>query len=163
MARGSASGRRCWRNTKHCMPPCGLRCWRRSGARTSATTPSICASRKTCCSVTSNTTGAILNRTWSALPMTRGPLHPQVERPMARPWQVCAGAVPAPCPELPPLASEIDPELAQLAVQVGALQAGLLGDAGHGAPFALEVELEIGFLEIVAGLTQRTVQVKVLV
>src|SRR6218665_587104 len=72
-------------------------------------------------------------------------------------------AVPAPCPELTPLASEIDPELAQLAVQVGALQAGLLGDAGHGAPFALEVKLEIGFLEIVAGLTQRTVQVKVLV
>ena len=42
---------------------------------------------------------------------------------------------------------QIDAELLELAVQMGALQAGLLGHARHGAVFLGEVELEIRFLE----------------
>ena len=60
------------------------------------------------------------------------------------------------------LAHQVHAQLLELAVQVGALQAGLLGHAGHGAALVGEVELEVGLLKGVAGLAQRAVQVEVL-
>src|SRR5471032_3563406 len=49
-------------------------------------------------------------------------------------------------------------ELLKLAVQMGALQAGLFGHARHAAAFAAQVVLEIHALEGVARLAQRQVE-----
>jgi hypothetical protein len=46
---------------------------------------------------------------------------------------------------------------------VGALQAGLLGHARHGAAFARQVEFKVGLLEAIARLAQRAVQIEALV
>src|ERR1700712_2531070 len=51
-----------------------------------------------------------------------------------------------------------DAQLLELAVQVGTLEAGLFGDAGHGTAFAAQVVLEIHALEGVARLAQRQVE-----
>jgi hypothetical protein len=53
---------------------------------------------------------------------------------------------------------QVDAQLLELAVQVRALQAGLLGDPGHAAVLARQVMLEIGALERVARLAQRQVE-----
>ena len=55
------------------------------------------------------------------------------------------------------VAGQVDAELLELAVQVRAFQAGLLGDAGHRAAFLGQVKLEIALLEGIAGLAQRAV------
>ena len=49
-------------------------------------------------------------------------------------------------------------ELLELAVEVGAFQAGTFGHAGHAAVFAHQVVLEIGALEGVARFPQRQVE-----
>src|SRR6185369_4477162 len=48
--------------------------------------------------------------------------------------------------------AELDVELLQLAVEVGALQPGALGQLGHVAAFQPQVMLEIEFLESIARL-----------
>src|SRR5690606_2537221 len=58
---------------------------------------------------------------------------------------------------------QVHAQLAQLAVQVRALQPGLLCHARHGAALARQVELEVGLLEAVARLAQRAVEVEALV
>ena len=41
-------------------------------------------------------------------------------------------------------ARQVDAQLLELAIEVGALEAGLLGDAGHAAVLLRQVELEMG-------------------
>src|SRR6185369_8399443 len=54
--------------------------------------------------------------------------------------------------------AELDVELLQLAVEVGALQPGALGQLGHVAAFQPQVMLEIEFLESIARFAQRLVK-----
>ena len=46
---------------------------------------------------------------------------------------------------------QVDAQLLELAVQVGALQSGALGHAGHAAMLAVQMVLEVGALEGLAG------------
>jgi hypothetical protein len=54
--------------------------------------------------------------------------------------------------------ADTDAELLELAVQVGALQAGLLGQAGHVAAVDLQVVLEVQALEDLPGLPQGQIE-----
>ena len=58
---------------------------------------------------------------------------------------------------------QIDTELAELAVQMGAFKTGFFCDPGHGAAFACQVKLKIGFFKLVAGFAQGLIEVKTLV
>src|SRR4051794_39484427 len=57
---------------------------------------------------------------------------------------------------------QIHPQLLQLPVQVGSLEPGLFGHAGHRAVLAREMEFEVALLECVARLAQRAVEVEAL-
>jgi len=59
-------------------------------------------------------------------------------------------------------ARQVDTELLELAIKVGALQAGFFGHAGHAAAFLRKVKLEIAFLERIARHAQRAVEVEAL-
>jgi hypothetical protein len=79
--------------------------------------------------------------------------------------KIFAAARPAPFsqPEsasalLPFILAEIDTELLQLAVQVGAFEPRLFGHARHAAVLAREVILEVRALERVARVAQRNVE-----
>src|SRR6185436_877678 len=63
---------------------------------------------------------------------------------------------------VPLVSRQIDPELLQLAIEMRALQARLLGDPGHAAVLLREVELEIALLERIASLAQRPVEIEAL-
>ena len=56
------------------------------------------------------------------------------------------------------VAREVDAELLELAVEVRALEAGLLGDAGHAAVLAREVKFEVALLERIARFAQRPIE-----
>ena len=82
-------------------------------------------------------------------------------RPAPRARRRQAGSPPLPPPMLPCLvaaAREADVELLQLAVEVRALEPGLLRDAAHVALLAAEELLEIDALERLARLAQRQLE-----
>src|SRR5690606_16359687 len=58
----------------------------------------------------------------------------------------------------PEPARQVDAELLELAVKVGALEPGAFGHAGHAALLPGQVKLEVGTFEGVACLAQRQVE-----
>jgi hypothetical protein len=65
---------------------------------------------------------------------------------------------PTPTPSFALVLAQIDTELLELAVQVGALQPGLLRHARHAAILARKVILEVGPLERIARIPQGDVE-----
>ncbi len=53
---------------------------------------------------------------------------------------------------------QVHAQLLEFAVQMGALQAGLVGHTGHGAVFTRQVVFEVGLLELVPGFAQGLVE-----
>ena len=59
-------------------------------------------------------------------------------------------------------ARQVDSKLLELAIEVGALQAGFFGHAGHAAAFLRKVKFEVALLERIACHTQRAVEIEAL-
>ena len=57
---------------------------------------------------------------------------------------------------------EVNPQLLEFAIQVGALQTCFVGHACHGAAFVGKVKLKVSFLKSIACIAQGLVEIKAL-